>query len=116
MTLLYLVANALSVTVFLSFGLWCVFAGGMREDFERFGMSRLRILTGVLEVSGALGLIAGYFIAELAVLSGVGLALLMAVGLLTRLRQRDTMEQMLPAAALILVNMFIAWFASTTVA
>jgi hypothetical protein len=116
MTLLYLSANALSVTVFLSFGLWCVFAGGMRKDFDRFGISQLRILTGVLEVSGALGLIAGYFLVELAVLSGGGLALLMTIGLLARLRHRDSIQQMLPAAILIVVNVFIAWFALTTVA
>lgn len=114
MTLIYLGANALSVAVFLTFGVWCLFAGGMREDFERFGLSRLRMLTGLLEVSGALGLVAGFFLAELAVLSGVGLALLMTLGLLTRLRQRDTMPQMLPAAALIVVNVYIAWYASTS--
>jgi hypothetical protein len=114
MTLLYLGANALSVVVFLTFGIWCLVAGGMREDFDRFGLSRLRILTGVLEVSGALGLVAGYFIGELAVASGVGLALLMLLGLLTRVRQRDTLQQMLPAAALVVVNVYIAWYASTT--
>jgi hypothetical protein len=111
MTLLYLGANALSVAVFLTFGVWCLFAGGMREDFDRFGLSRLRILTGALEVAGALGLVAGYFVSALAVASGTGLALLMTIGLITRLRQRDTMSQMLPAASLIVVNLFIAGYA-----
>jgi hypothetical protein len=113
MTLLYLGANALSVTVFLTFGVWCLFAGGMREDFDRFGLSRFRILTGALEVAGALGLVAGYFISGLAAASGIGLAMLMTIGLITRVRQRDTIPQMLPATALIVVNVFIAAYALT---
>ncbi|HYW51449.1 MAG TPA: DoxX family protein [Gemmatimonadaceae bacterium] len=108
MTLLYVGANVLSAGVFLCFGLWCLFGGGMKEDFDRFGMSRLRILTGVLEVLGAIGLMAGQFVPGLAILSGGGLALLMTLGLLTRVRQRDSLVQMVPAALLIVVNGYIA--------
>jgi hypothetical protein len=116
MTPIYLIANVLSVIVFLSFGIWCLFAGGMREDFDRFGLSRFRIMTGLLEVLGALGLVAGQFVPALAVLSGSGLALLMVLGLLTRLRQRDSLQQMLPAAVLIVLNVYIAWHAAVMMA
>lgn len=116
MTFLYISANVLSVLVFLSFGVWCLFAGGMREDFDRFGMRHLRIVTGLLEVLGALGLIGGFFVPTLATVSAGGLALLMALGLLTRLRHRDTMAQMFPAAMLMIVNLFIVWRATSAVA
>ncbi len=116
MTLLYTVANVLSVGVFLSFGLWCLFAGGMREDFERFGLRHLRLVTGALEVLGSLGLVAGFFVPQLAIVSGAGLALLMVLGLLTRLQHRDSMQQMLPAALLIMVNGYIAFHAWSTLA
>ena len=33
----------------------------MKRDFERFGLSHLRVLTGSLEVLGALGLMAGFW-------------------------------------------------------
>ena len=111
MTLAYIVANALSVLVFLYFGSMCLFGNGMREDFERFGLSRLRRLTGALEVLGALGLVAGLFIHALAVVSGAALALLMVLGLLTRVRHRDSLNQMLPAAVLVAINVYIAWSA-----
>ena len=111
MTPVYIVANALSVLVFLYFGSMCLFGDGMREDFERFGLSRLRRLTGALEVLGALGLVAGLFIHALAIVSGAALALLMVLGLVTRVRQRDSLIQMLPAAVLVAINVYIAWSA-----
>jgi hypothetical protein len=111
MTLIYQSANVLSAVVFLSFGTWCLLAGGMAEDFERFGLQHLRILTGLLEVLGALALLAGFVVVEAAIVGGGGLALLMALGLLTRIRQRDSLRQMLPAALLMVLNGYIAWYA-----
>lgn len=109
MTLVYHAATALSVIVFLFYGTSCLFADGMKAEFARFGLSRVRLLTGVLEVLGALGLVAGQFINELAIFSAAGLALLMALGLVTRIRLRDPLLEMLPAGVLMLVNAFIAW-------
>jgi hypothetical protein len=45
--------------LFLFYGIASLFFEGMRRDFERFGLSRLRTLVGTLEVLGALGLIVG---------------------------------------------------------
>lgn len=111
MTLAYRGLTALSVLVFLYYGLSSLFANGMAADFERFGLSRLRLLTGTLELLGALGLIAGQFIPGLAIVSAGGLALLMAMGVLTRIRVRDSALQMLPAGLLMCGNAFIAWYA-----
>jgi hypothetical protein len=110
-TLVYLSLTALSVVVFLAYGLTCLFAYGMVADFERFGMPRLRVLTGTLEVLGALGLIAGQFIDGLVILSAGGLTVLMALGLLTRLRFRDPARASLPAFVLMLGNAYIVWYA-----
>jgi uncharacterized membrane protein YphA (DoxX/SURF4 family) len=94
--------------VFLYYGLTCLFANGMAKDFERFGLAHLRILTGTLEVLGAVGLVVGHWIPLLRLLSAAGLALLMLLGLLTRLRQRDALREMLPAWVLMVVNVSIA--------
>ncbi|MDZ7632121.1 MAG: DoxX family protein [Gemmatimonadaceae bacterium] len=111
MTLVYLAANALSISVFLYFGASSLLADGMRADFERFGLSRLRLLTGALELVGALGLLVGLIFHTLAIVSAVGLALLMSMGVAVRIRQRDSVLQMLPAGCLIVVNLYIAWHA-----
>lgn len=112
MTVAYQGLTALSVLVFLYYGWTLLFANGLAADFDRFGMAHLRTLTGTLELFGALGLVAGVFIPALAVISAAGLALLMAVALLIRLRFRDPAREAAPAAILMGINGFLAWYAA----
>ncbi|HYW32088.1 MAG TPA: DoxX family protein [Gemmatimonas sp.] len=107
MTLAYRGLTALSVIVFLYFGASCLFANGMAAEFERYGLSRLRLLTGALELLGGLGLAAGQFIDGLVPVSAGGLALLMAMATLTRFRARDPWPDILPAVAMMLLNAFL---------
>ena len=108
---LYYASIVVSITLFLSYGIACLAFEGMKRDFERFGLSRLRTLTGTLEVLGALGLIAGHFWPPLVPLSASGLALLMLAGIATRLRVLDSLSQTLPALVLMGMNLFIVWYA-----
>jgi hypothetical protein len=84
--------------LFLFYGIASLFFEGMRRDFERFGLSRLRTLVGTLEVLGALGLIVGQLWLPLVPFSAGGLALMMFVGVATRIR-------------VMCINLFIAWVA-----
>ena len=111
MTLAYYGATALSVILFLYYGAAVLFAKGMQAEFERFGLSNLRQLTGALEMLGALGLVVGQFIPLLVILSAGGLTVLMGLGTFTRIRVRDPLEQTLPAVVLLVVNAFIVWYA-----
>jgi hypothetical protein len=112
MALIYHVSTVLSVLVFLYFGVSCLFAGGMREDFDRFGLRHLRLLTGTLELLGAIGLMVGQFVPALVIVSAGGLALLMALGIAARVRQRDSSWQIAPAGMLMLLNGYVAWYAA----
>ena len=107
MTSFYLLAMGLSVTLFLLYGLRCLFGGGMREEFARFGIPQFRKLTGSLEVLGAVGLIVGYFVTPIAVLASGGLTLLMALGVAVRVRVRDSLVEMLPAIVLMGLNGYL---------
>ncbi|HKK50533.1 MAG TPA: DoxX family protein, partial [Myxococcota bacterium] len=69
----YHVANIVSILAFGTYGLLVLFADGMVEEFERFGLSRFRRLTGSLEVLGALGLAVGYLVPALTLLASAGL-------------------------------------------
>ena len=111
MTLAYRGVTALSVIVFLYFGTTCLFANGMAAEFERYGLSRLRLLTGALELLGAVGLVAGQFIDGLVPISAGGLALLMALAMITRVRARDSLPMILPAGVLMVLNAFLAFHA-----
>ncbi len=108
---LYYASIVVSSSVFLFYGIGCLYFQGMRRDFERFGLSRLRTLVGTLEVLGAGGLIVGQFWPPLVPLSAGGLALMMSVGVATRFRVLDSLAQTLPALLLMCVNLFIVWVA-----
>ena len=112
MGLTYHLANAISIGLFLYYGSACLFADGMVDEFERYGLSRYRRATGALEIFGAIGLVIGYLLPPLSMLSAGGLAALMLLGLGTRVRVRDSFVDMLPAAFLLFVNAFIVIGAS----
>ena len=79
----------------------------MVAEFERYRLAGFRSLTGVLQVAGSLGLLAGYFYLPLLLLSAGGLAVMMVLGMLVRLRIRDPLFAAIPAFALFTLNIFI---------
>lgn len=106
MTLLTALTLA-SGLAFLVYGVHCLVSQGMREEFRRFGLEPLRLLTGWLEILGGAGLLAGFGWPVVQPLAAGGLCLLMLCGLVVRIRNRDGMQLALPAAALMLVNGYI---------
>ncbi len=79
----------------------------MVNEFERFGLERLRVLTGSLEILGGLGLLVGLKSQPILVSSAGGLALLMLIAFLVRLRMRDSLAASLPSLLLMLLNVLI---------
>ncbi|NNF04062.1 MAG: DoxX family protein [Rhodothermales bacterium] len=111
MSPVYHALAALSIGLFLYYGFSCLFSEGMVEEFERFGLSRFRRTTGALEMLGALGLILGYAVPEIAALSAAGLTVLMILGTWTRIRVGDAFVEMIPAIVLGAVNAVLVWMA-----
>ncbi|QJR36748.1 DoxX family protein [Gemmatimonas groenlandica] len=107
MTLAVQISFVLSVTLFLGYGFSCLFMGAMVDEFARYNLSRFRRLVGLLEVLGALGLLASLLFPPLVFPSGGGLALLMALGVITRVRVRDPLIEALPAGVLMVINLFL---------
>ena len=92
---------------FLYYGLLCLLSSSMKSEFIRFGLPGLRKLTGVLELMGGTGLLAGLHWPEFLLVSSGGLSLLMLAGVGARLRVRDSLPVFLPAIGLMLVNVYI---------
>ena len=111
MGVVYQLVKILSIVAFLYYGLAVLFSNAMSEEFDRYGLPQFRLLTGALEVLGAVGLIAGYFIPGLTIAAAGGLALLMLAGVVVRFRSGDTIAQTLQAFAMLLVNAFIVFYA-----
>ncbi|MEM6552732.1 MAG: DoxX family protein [Planctomycetota bacterium] len=94
---------------FLYFGAACVRTAAMRAEFERYGLSRFRVMTGVLQLCGAMGLIVGWWVRPVGVAAAVGLAVLMGLGFGVRRKIRDTWAQSVPSGAYAVLCAVAAW-------
>lgn len=79
----------------------------LRSEFSRFGIRTLGPLVAVLEILGALGLVIGIKINFILLLASGGLFLLMLLGVLVRLKVKDTLWMCLPAAFFMVLNAYI---------
>ena len=79
----------------------------MKSEFKRFGLEKFGLFTAVLEIGGALGLLAGFMINSILLISSGGLALLMFLGFLARLRVKDSLWVSLPALIYMVLNSYI---------
>ena len=110
--MLYFKALALfSGIAFVIYGISCLTTQKMREEFIRFGLDEWRITTGYLQLLGGLGLIAGtFFSIKLLAVSASGLAVLMLMGFITRLRIKDSVLASSPAFLFMLINLLLAYY------
>ena len=106
-----LICTILSGIAFLIYGISCVFSEKMIDEFARFGLSRFRVIVGVLQILGGAGLLLGLYCSkELIVCSGIGLFLLMVLGVGVRVYIKDSFIQTIPALLLAILNLFISLF------
>jgi uncharacterized membrane protein YphA (DoxX/SURF4 family) len=89
---------------FLRYGVEILFRIRMRQEFARYGMPKVRILVGVMEMLGGVGVLLGLAVAPVGALAAAGLTLLMVLGLIVRIKIRDAPHLMIPAAVLAAVN------------
>lgn len=79
----------------------------MKNEFRRFGLEKLGLLIALLELTGAIGLIVGYSLNAILLISSGGLAILMLMGVVVRLKIRDSLVATSPAFLYMLLNSFI---------
>ena len=105
--LLLNIARSVVIAAFVGYGIACLLSQRSVAEFRRYGLPSFRILTGVLEVAGGLGVLAGLFYRPLLILASGGLAVLMFLGVLVRLRIRDPLIAAAPALLLMFLNLLI---------
>ena len=115
MALAYEVLRALSMLLFFYYGISVLVSDAMVREFEKFGLLRFRRLTGVLEVLGAAGLLVGYLVPALVLVSSGGLALLMVLGVAVRLRAGPPVTDAIPALVMLIINLYVFVYAITRV-
>ncbi len=98
----------LSGVAFVIYGVLCLGAARMADEFERFGLAKFRVLVGALEVLGGAGLLIGLWYLPLFLLAASGLTVLMLLGVGVRVRLRDGVLLTLPAFVLFVINGYLA--------
>lgn len=100
-----------SAISFLAYGSGCFTSRHLQKEFVRFGLSSLRKLIGFLQICGALGLLAGFRYPLLGQAAAVGLALMMLLAILVRIKIRDGFLKTTPAMLYFLLNGYLVLFA-----
>lgn len=80
----------------------------MKREFDRYQLANFRVLVGILQLLGGIGLIIGYYYSSILwVFSSLGLAVLMILGTMVRIKIRDSFFQMTPALSYALLCLYI---------
>jgi len=79
----------------------------MKNEFKRFNLEKLGLLTIILELIGATGLLIGLQYNLILLVSSLGISLLMLCGLIVRLKLKDSIWVSLPALFFMLLNLYI---------
>lgn len=101
------IALAISSASFAWYGSACFLSKRLAQEFVRYGLARCRRLTGALQIAASAGLVAGLMFRPVLLLSAGGLAAMMFLAVLTRLKIRDPLYAAIPAFALFVLNLFI---------
>jgi hypothetical protein len=79
----------------------------MKREFERFNLKKFGLIVILFEGLGAIGLLVGMYFKPILLVSSGGLALLMFLGVVTRLRVKDSVRVTLPALFFMFLNAVI---------
>ncbi|AMR33968.1 hypothetical protein A0256_22225 [Mucilaginibacter sp. PAMC 26640] len=99
----------ISAVAFLFYGFSFFINSGMKEEFERYGLTKFRKLTGCLQLLGGAGLLAGLICQPILVLASGGLFLLMLIGFGVRVKMKDGFLESLPSFIFMLLNGYICY-------
>lgn len=80
----------------------------MRQEYDRYGLPKFKVLMGSLQILGALGLVIGIQVPWVGQLASSGLALLMLCGVGVRIKIKDTVLQTMPAFGYMVLNAYLA--------
>ena len=94
---------------FLFYGISYFISKKMKSEFKRFGLEKFGIITAILEIMGGVGLVIGLKFNSILVISSGGLGLLMFLGILVRIKVKDSILITIPALFYMLLNLYILY-------
>ncbi len=79
----------------------------MKSEFKRFNLEKFALFTIILELLGAAGLLFGLMYHPILLISSGGLSLLMFLGVLVRIKIKDSVWVTMPALFFMGLNLYI---------
>ena len=104
---LIIIPILLSSLSFFLYGISYFTSPHMKKEFKRFGLEKLGLLVIVFEILGAIGLIVGLKFNLILISSSISLAILMLVGIIVRIKLKDSIIVTLPALFYMGLNTYI---------
>ena len=101
----------ISSVSFLLYGISYFTTTNMKIEFKRFGLEKFCALTAILEILGAFGLLLGISFHPILLVSSAGLTILMLLGVLVRIKMKDSLLISTPATVYMLLNACIFFLA-----
>ncbi len=113
MNYLFISCVLISSLSFLIYSISYFISPYMKNEFKRFKLEKLGLLTILLEILGAIGLLVGLFFNPVLLISSGGLATLMLLGLIVRIKLKDSLWISLPAIFYMCLNAYIFYLGMT---
>ena len=101
----------ISSVSFIFYGISYFTTTNMKIEFKRFGLEKFGALTAILEILGALGLLLGISLHPILLVSSGGLTVLMLLGVVVRIKMKDSLLISTPATIYMLLNAWIFYLA-----
>jgi len=89
---------------FLIYSVLYFVSPNMKNQFKRFNLEKYGLIVIIFEILGALGLLIGFIFKPLLLFSSCGLAALMLIALLVRMKSKDSLWVSIPAIFYLLLN------------
>jgi uncharacterized membrane protein YphA (DoxX/SURF4 family) len=94
---------------FIIYGLLLLKSKKMQEEFIRFKLEKFITLIGILELLGGMGLLVGLKFNFMLQFASLGLGILMLLGLLTRIKVKDSFLLSFPSLFFMILNFYILY-------
>lgn len=112
MNYIFLWCVLISSISFIAYSISYFVSPHMKKEFKRFNFEKLGLLTIVLEILGAMGLLIGILFRPVLLISSGGLTILMLLALVIRIKSKDSLLISLPAIFYMILNAFIFYLGS----
>jgi hypothetical protein len=107
MNTLFILIVLFSGISFIIYGSLLLVSTEMQNEFKRFKLEKFTKLTGILELLGGIGLLVGLKVGFTLLISSGGLALLMLLGFMVRIKVKDSLWLSFPSLFFMLLNLYV---------